>query len=462
MPMARYIRDDLADLVLGIDYDDLPAVVVHQAKRLVLDTMACAMGGFDGPPTRIVRDVVRDIGCRGESTVIGEGAATSCAYATLVNGTMLRYLDHNDYYFRRDTAHASANIAAALAVAEREGLAGRDVILGTVVGYEVQLRLCTHAGSLWERGWAGATNLSYSAAAVASRLMGLDAVRTANALAIAGSQNNTLTESRHGNIPMMKATGEANAAKGGVEAALFARRGLTGPEQVFEGRWGWIPVVAGEADRGALVRPLDGHFLIMEDCLKPYAAEMMTQSSVAAAIDVIARYAIDPAQIAHVEARYHDYALRKPSWDAAKLAPRDRETADHSFPYCIAVAMLDGDCGPAQFTPERLADPTVRDLMARIDLTTDPELTALFPESFGTAIKVTMQSGAEYESVCRVPPGHPRNPMSDDQIEAKFRRLSAGMLGADSVEAAIDAVWRLDECDDVGAFVRRFNVSGSP
>lgn len=456
--MARYIRDDLADLVLGIGYDDLPPDVVHQAKRLVLDTMGCAMGGFNGPPTRIVRDVVRDMGCRGEATVIGEGGATSCAYATLVNGTMLRYLDHNDYYFRRDTAHASANIAAALAVAEREGLSGRDVILGIVVGYEVQLRLCTHAGSLWERGWAGATNLSYSAAAAAARLMGLDATRTANALAIAGSVNNTLTESRHGNIPMMKATGEANAAKGGVEAALFARRGLTGPEQVFEGRWGWIPVVAGDADRAALVRPAEGRYLIMQDCLKPYAAEMMTQSSVAAAIDAVARHGIDPAEIAHVEARYHEYALRKPSWDAAKLTPKDRETADHSFPYCIAVAMLDGDCGPAQFTAEKLADPAVRALMERIELTTDPELTALFPESFGTAIKVTMRSGQAFESVCRTPPGHPRNPLSDAQIEDKFRRLAGGLLDSAALDRAIAAVWDLDRCEDVGAFMQRFKV----
>jgi 2-methylcitrate dehydratase len=456
--LPRYIRDDLADLVLGIDYGNLPPDVVHQAKRLVLDTMGCAMGGFNGPPTEIVRDVVRDMECRGESSVIGEGGRTSCAFATLVNGTMLRYLDHNDYYFRRDTAHASANIAAALAVAEREGLSGRDAILGIVVGYEVQLRLCTHAGSLWERGWAGATNLSFSAAAVASRLMGLDAAQTANALAIAGSVNNTLTESRHGNIPMMKATGEANAAKGGVEAALFARRGLTGPEQIFEGRWGWIPVVAGDADPAALVGPLDGHYLIMDDCLKPYAAEMMTQSSVAAAIDAVARHDLDAAEIAHVEARYHEYALRKPSWDAAKLAPKDRETADHSFPYCIAVAMLDGDCGPAQFTPEKLADPAVRELMARIELTTDPELTAAFPESFGTAIKVTMRSGEIFESICRTPPGHPRNPLSDAQIEDKFRRLSAGLLDAGAANRAIAAIWDLDRCEDIGAFMACFNV----
>ena len=126
--MGRHIRDKMAELVLSIRYEDLPAEVIHQAKRLVLDTLACALGGFDGPPSRIVRRTVAELGGRAESTVLGEGTATSCALATLANGTMLRYLDNNDYFFRRDTAHASANLAPALAVAEREGLTGRDVL----------------------------------------------------------------------------------------------------------------------------------------------------------------------------------------------------------------------------------------------------------------------------------------------------------------------------------------------
>ena len=240
--MAPYIRDQLSRILLGITYDDLPSPVIHQAKRIVLDTFACAVGGYEGLPTDIIRKFVRRSGGTKESTILGSVEKTNRAHATYANGTALRYLDHNDYYYRRDNSHASGNVAAAFAVAEAEKLGGKDAILGTVIGYEMQLRLCHHCGSMWNRGWASATNLAMSGAALTSRLMCLDEVQTANAISIAGSHNNTLTESKHGNIPMLKGTAEAFICKGGVEAALMAADGLTGPEQIFEGRWGWIPL----------------------------------------------------------------------------------------------------------------------------------------------------------------------------------------------------------------------------
>lgn len=459
--MGHHIRDAMAELVLSIRYEDLPAEVIHQAKRLVLDTLACALGGFDGPPSRIVRRTVAELGGRAESTVLGEGTATSCALATLANGTMLRYLDNNDYFFRRDTAHASANLAPALAVAEREGLTGRDVLGALIIGYEIQLRLAEFAGkpNLWERGWrAAATNVAFSSAALSARLLGLDAGAMADALAISGSHNNTLTQSHSGKIAMMKASAEATVAKAGVEAALLAKNGMTGPEEIFEGKYGWIRIVAGDADTDGLTRPIDGHYKIMESCMKPYAAEMMTQSPIEAAIDVVTGNGIDVADVRRIEARFHDYAFKKPSWDAKKLAPENRETADHSFTYCIAVAMVDGACGPEQFTDAKLADPKVRALMERIDLVSDARLTALFPETFAAAIKVTMASGETFESVCEYPLGHSKNPLSDGEVEAKFKRLAGGRFGDSEIARAIDGIWRLDQCEDLGAFMALFAV----
>jgi 2-methylcitrate dehydratase len=139
------------------------------------------------------------------------------------------------------------------------------VLLAFAIAYEVQLRLCDHAGepNIWERGWHHGTNMQFASAALAARLLGLDAVGVANAIAIAGSHNNTLAQSQRGNIPMMKASAEATIAKGGVEAALMAMNGLTGPEEIFEGGVGWRHAVAGEVDFAALVRPVDGHYRIM-------------------------------------------------------------------------------------------------------------------------------------------------------------------------------------------------------
>jgi 2-methylcitrate dehydratase len=439
-PRPKHIRDRLARILLGIEYDDLPDSVVHQAKRIALDSFACAIGGFSGQPTEIVRKFVRRSGGREEATVMGSGEMANRVQATFANGTALRYLDHNDYYYRRDNSHASGNVAAAFAVAEAEGLGGREALLGTIIGYEMQLRLCHHCGSMWNRGWASATNLAMSGAVLSSKLMGLDETATANAIAIAGSHNNTLTESKHGNIPMLKATAEAFICKGGVEAAMLAADGLTGPEQIFEGRWGWIPVIAGDGDPDGLTQPMAGRYMIMDTCLKPYAAEMMTQSSVQAAIDVVAKNGIDPRQAKRIVARFHEFAFKKPSWDEKKLDPKDRETADHSFTYCIAVALLDGACGPEQFTEAKLADPDVRAVMAKI----------------GTAITVEMTDGKTFEEICDTPPGHPENPMSDSDIEDKFRRLCGGVLSDSEIERAIEATWKLEDCDDLGGYMALF------
>ncbi len=455
-----YIRDRLAERVLSIGFDDLPPETVHQAKRMVLDSMACLLGGFASRPAEIVRETGRILGGAPLARVYGTAEATSPTQATLANGTAIRFLDWNDYYFRRDPSHASGNLAAALAVAESEGLGGREMLLGLVVGYEVQLRLVDHAGvpNLWERGWHHATNMAFSSAALSAHLMGLDAGATANALAIAGSHNNTLTQSQRGNIPMMKATAEAAIARGGVEAALLARAGLSGPEEVFEGKFGWIPVVAGEVDIDGLLAPIGDRFRIMDTCIKPYAAEMMTQSSIQAAIDVVSESGLDVGAIDHVEARFHDYAFKKPSWDPKKLHPKDKETADHSFPYCIAVAMIDGDCGPEQYTDARLADPQVRALMDKVELTVDPALTALLPDRFGTAVKVTMADGSVYEAVCDCPPGHPDNPLSDAALEDKFRRLAEGLLSPAQTDAAIAATWSLDGLDSMSEYADLFLI----
>ena len=465
MPQDQsFLRDAFAELIATIHVEDLPPAVLHEAKRLIIDTMACAMGGITGNPSKIVMRVAHRLGGAPQATVIGDGGRTTVALATLVNGTMLRYLDNNDYYFHRDPSHASGNLAPVLAVAEYLGLGGRDVLLGLVVAYEVQLRLVDHAGlpNLWERGWHHATNMAFSSAAATAKLMGLDTAATANAMAIAGSHNNTLTQSQRGNIPMMKATAEAYIAKGGVEAALLAAEGLTGPEEIFEGTFGWIPIIAGEADSAALVAPMAGHYKIMDTCMKPYAAEMMTQSSIQAAIDVIADNHIEPDSIQNVRARFHDYAFKKPSWDPKKLTPKDRETADHSFPYCIAVAMLDGACGPAQFTEARLTDPRVHALMEKTELVSDPELTALLPETFATAIEVTLKTGEHYESLCRYPPGHPLNRLSDTQVEEKFHRLAADLLTEAQISETIERIWDLENEKDLGHFMAHFVVQDLP
>jgi 2-methylcitrate dehydratase len=423
------VRDRLAVLAHSVRYEDLPSPVVHETKRLILDTLGCALGGSHSEPAAIVRNVARTLGGNPEATMLGTGGRTSCALATLVNGTLIRYLDLNDYYFGHDSAHPSGNLAAGMAVAQRVGRSGKDLIAALVAAYELQIRFCDFVAGpgISDRGWHPGTTLQFSSAALAARLLGDDPVVTANAIAISGTHNNSLAQLQRGHIPASKATAEALICKGGVEAALLATAGLTGPDEIFEGVAGWSKVVANGLDTEALTAPLKDRFRIVESCMKPYAAVAGAMAPIQAAIDIRRKDGIDAAHINTVTIRLPAVAVRKAA-DPKKLAPKDKETADHSMHYCVAVALLDAACGPAQFTRARIAASDVAAMIVRIQIKTDDELTALWPASSGGGVSVTLRNGREVSRLHRQPPGHPANRITDADLETKFTELADGVL----------------------------------
>jgi 2-methylcitrate dehydratase len=294
--------------------------------------------------------------------------------------------------------------------------------------------------------------MQFSSAALAARLISDDPRVTANALAIAGSHNNTLAQSQRGHIPMMKATAEATIAKGGVEAALLAAGGLTGPEEIFEGAAGWASTVAGEVDFSALTAPVGERYRILDTCLKPYAAVAGAMAPIRAAIDLATRERLVIADIDRVVIRLHAHAVKKAS-DPRRNYPRDKETADHSYHYCVAAALLDGACGPAQFTDKRIAAKDIRDLIAKTELESDAELTALWPKSSGGGVVVTLRDGRELSRRHQYPPGHPQNPLSDSEIGDKFLELSNGVMAALNAQRVIDEVAEFEKCENVGTLL---------
>ena len=444
-----HVRDRLANMAHGIQFKDLPMEVVHACKRLALDTIGCALGGSAGMPAVIVREVARAVGGTAEAGLIGGGAPTSCTMATLVNGTLLRYLDLNDYYFGLDSAHPSGNFAAGLAVAQRAGRSGRDLIAAMVAGYELHIRLCDLVAQpgISARGWHPGTNAQFASAAIAARLLGDDPVVTANAIAIAGSQNNTLAQMQRADLPMSKAVAEAQIAKGGVEAALLAKAGLTGPEEIFEGVAGWAGVVAGGLDMEALVAPPGERLRILDACIKPYGAVAGAMAPIQAAIDLREMDAVVPERIKTVTILLPAVTARKAN-DPKKLAPRDKETADHSVHYCVAVALLDGACGPGQFTPQRIAARDVAAMIGRTTIAVDATLTALWPAA-GGGVQLVLEDGVVVSRMHRQPPGHPDNPMSDAGLERKFLELADGVIPVAQAHHALDRIWTLERCERI-------------
>lgn len=451
MPTAA---ERLAALVHGIQPEALPPAVVAHAKALILDSLGCMLGGLRAPVAAGARSAAARLGGTPEATVIGTGARTSCALAAFANGTALRYLDSNDYHFGRDPAHPSGSLPVALALAEREGSSGAALIAALVAAYEVHLRLADHAGapSLWARGWHHSTNLAIAAAALAGRLLQDDPAITAHAIAIAATHGNTLAQLQSGGIATIKATAEAFTAKTALEAALLAQHGVTGPLAVLEGKAGWVRAVAGEADLEALLAPFGADWKLLGTCIKPYAAVATAMAPVQAALDLVHQDGVRAEQIAAIAVKLPRFPLRTPSADPDRRFPQTRESADHSFYFCVAVALLDGACGEAQFALERLQDPALRALLERLELAEDAALTDGWPAA-GGAVAVTLTDGRVLERRHAFPPGHPGNPLPKAALEAKFLDHALPVLGQARAEAVIRAVADLDRCQDIGSLM---------
>lgn len=455
---ACTVLQRLAAFVHDVHYEALPPEVVHYAKRLILDTLGCAFGAMESDVAAALRRFADDIGGAPQATLIGSGLKTSVALATLVNGGLLRYLDSNDYYFGRDPAHPSGNLAPALAMAERQGRDGKTLIAALVGAYEVHLRLADYAGepSLWRRGWHHGTNAQFSSAALAARLAGLDPDRTAHAMAIAGSHQNTLAQLQSGAISMIKATAEAWVAKAGVEAALLAGHGMTGPLGLLEGPNGWVETVAGqtagEFDAAALTAPFDGRYRLLETSVKPYPVVATASAPVRAAIDLHRQGLPAPDAIERIVVRLPGFALRTPSAHPDRRYPTGIESAQHSFYFCAAIALRDGACGEAQFQAQVLTDPALRDLLGKVVLQADPELDTRWPQAAGGGIELHLRDGTTLQRMCPYPPGHPRLALSDEELSHKFLAYAEPVLGHKRAYALRDAVLRLDNYKDIRDF----------
>ncbi|WP_178372317.1 MmgE/PrpD family protein [Pollutimonas bauzanensis] len=451
------VLQKLARVVHDVHYDNLPPAVIKAAKDLILDTLGCAYGGFASPVAIALRKMAADCGGAEQATLIGTGGKTSAPLAALVNGSLLRYLDSNDYYFGRDPAHPSGNVAVALAVGEREGRSGKDLIAALVAAYEVHLRLCDFAGapSLWRRGWHHGTNAQFSTSALAGRLSWDEPALTAHAMAIAGSHQNTLAQLQSGAVSMIKATAEAWVGKAGIEAAMLAGHGITGPLDLMEGVHGWAKSVAGEVDFDALAAAAPKHrYRILDASVKPYPAVATALAPIAAAIRVCHANTIVADDIQDIVVYLPGFALNSPSAHPGRRYPASIESAQHSFYYCAAVALLDGACGDAQFTEARLADETLRAVLAKVELREDPALNELWPQAAGGAVEVRMADGALYGHRCPYPPGHPRFPLSAAELDGKFYDYATPVLSEPGARALHDAIYRLEDFEDLRDLTR--------
>lgn len=434
-------------------YDELPREVVRQAKRLIVDTIGCALGGCNAEPARIAREIAAGVTSARPATVLVSGQATSPELAAFANGVMIRYLDFNDGYTSTgESGHPSDCLAAALACAEIARRGGRDLLAATVLAYEVFCRLCD-AADLKPLGFDHVTVGVAASAAAAAKLLGLDEARSAEALNLAIAPNLALYQTRIGRVSMWKGCAFANASRNAVFAALLAERGMTGPSPIFEGEGGYFKAVT----RAPFALPAlggGGHpFKILECSIKRFPLGQYSQTVVEAALAARARVS-DLQEIAEVRVRTCSTAVRLMAGDPEKWAPETRETADHSMPYTVAVALAHGAVEARHFDESHLRDPRLLDLVRRVKVERWEEADRRMPTAMLCELELLTRGGRLYTERVEYHKGHYRNPMSDAEVEAKFRSLAVPALGEARATRLLERLWRLEEVADAGEILR--------
>ena len=450
------VSQKIADFAVQLTYEDLPEEIVQTTKRFLLDTLGCAFGGYKSEDSKIALEVLREMGGNAEATIIGSGEKTSAVNASLANSLMVRAMDYNDIYWKQDPSHPSDLIPAVLAMAEKNGKSGKDVIVGIVLAYEFEMRLCEFAvPGIRERKWHHATLTQFAAPVAAGKMLDLSAEQMTHAIGISGCHNFTPGAVTAGKLTMMKNTVDPMAVQSGVFAAQLAQKGYRGPEAIFEGKEGFIDVFGGKFDPDRLTRNLGKPFRILECSMKAFPTEALTHSPITAALDLVHEEKVTPERVrkitVHTIERAKDILA-----DPSKYRPDTKETADHSLPYVIAAAVAEGRITPEEFSPEKLKDEKILALLPKIEVVADPDLEKVFPELKAAIVEIETNDGRTVRKRVDYPKGDYRSPMSEEELLIKFTSLAGPVFSQHKQKAIEDTVWHLEEITRASDLMKLF------
>src|SRR5690349_2140645 len=438
----------------GVKFQDLSKNAVYQAKRFLLDSMGCALGGYRQHDVQIALDVLAEIAGRGPATVIGTGKRIDPVSASLANALMIRCMDYNDIYWRQDPSHPSDIFPAALACCERAKSDGRELIVGLVLGHEFEMRFCEAAfPGVRERGWHHATLTAFVSPIVAGRAIKLGWEQIQHAIGISASRQCTLGAVTAGKLTMMKNTVDPMATQSGMLAALLAEQGYTGPEHVVDGKEGLTHCFGPEWKLNVLTDGLGESWRITQCGMKFFPTEALTHAPISATLDLVHENDLKPEQIEKVTIRSLARAADILS-DPSKYDPHTKETADHSLPYVIAAALVDRQVTPAQFTPQKIMDPTIRAQLKKVEVVADAGIEKVFPALQRVIVTIRTTSGLEFTRQLDYPKGDPRNPLTDAEIEEKFAALAGPVLSRSAQKKVREAVWNLEKLRSVAELMR--------
>lgn len=454
--MSDQIHDQITDYVRRSAFDELSAEVIDAAKARILDTLGALAAGFDGKPCAQLRQMASELYRQPGATIVGTTRTTSVDMAALVNGTTARYAELNDTYHvpGKPGVHPSDVVFPLLAVAEHCRATGPEFLTAVVAGYEVCLAMAEAAPA---NGFDNTNWVALGAAAGSATLLKLPEEAIRQCISLVVVSGNALLRSRRGDVSPWKSAASGHAGRAGVFAALLAAQGMGAPTMPFSGTGGWLEVVARHPVELVLPEPA-GSERILATIIKPRAACGAAIPAILAA-EAVHRQGVELGQITEVKVQTYRDAYRKNAIGAHHWAPTTRETADHSIPYVVAAALVDGTVGPSQYNHGRLHSAVLRDLIAKVRVEENPEFTEAYdatPVVHRTRVSVSLTGGEVAHGESGGGFGDIGDPLSLAQVAEKFNGVVVPILGSTGADQLVQYVNSIESLDNVRALPHLF------
>jgi 2-methylcitrate dehydratase len=434
--------EQLAAFVFRSSYEDISEEARQQLKNHTLDAIGCAIGALAAPPIKDLRAQVDEFGGNALVSLIG-GGKTAPDRAAFYNSALERYLDFMDSFIAKDeTCHPADNIMSVLAASEYAGNSGKQFLTAVAVAYQVQCRL-SEVAPVRPKDFDHTTQGAYAVAAGVSKALDLDAAAVANAVAISGASYVALRVTRSGNLSNWKGLAYPNMAFGATSAAFLAKLGVTGPLAVFEGKGGLMDAITGKFELDWAGENLE---IVRRTNIKKYNAEFHAQTAMEAVLDLRSADHPNIADITAIEVDIFEVAfdIIGGGNDGDKRHVRTKEEADHSLPYMIAVALIDGEVTPAQYDSARILKDDVQELLQKVTIRPDAGMSARFPAEMPCRIRVALEDGRALTVEKHDYEGFYTRPMPWEAVVAKFDCLASPYAGATHRSAIVEAVSLLE------------------
>lgn len=441
--MKEYTRD-LVEFLHPLQAGDLPAEVLDRGRYFLLDYLACAIRGSREESSAAVQRMVQRIGANGCATVIGTGMRTIPGFAAMANGTAAHGIEMDDTHSGGSIHLGVTMYSAALALAETMPETSSETFLASVVaGFEAAARIAmaVQPKEHYALGFHMTPTCGVFGAAITSaKLLGLTLEQTLAAVGIAGSMSAGSMEFLADGA-WTKRIHPGLAAQNGIQAALLAAEGFTGPLRILEGRDGFLHGYSRNPVPDRLTAGLGESFEILHTAVKPHACCRYMQGPIDAVLAIMREHNLQASQIHRIEV-----AVLEAGWGlvaeprAKKYNPESVVDEQFSMPFGVAVAAIDGAAGLAQFTLEKARSPKIRELMNKVVLVKDPRIEETFPQEWSARVTIELDNGQHCEKFIRYPKGDPENPLSWDEMAAKFRALAGAVLSPQRCDEIIAAI----------------------